>query len=257
MRLVRYRRFNRMFAHPMTILKRLFLLLVCSGPVQAGEFVEWHQENIQVLRGFDYELGPKGRTIVTLEHVNRWKYGDFFWFMDFQWPDGGDFTFYSEITPRFSLSKMSGRKLGFGLVKDIYIAGNLEIPKNASVRYLYGPSVDLDLPGFTFFKTFFFIRDNPDIAGSTHQVTIAWKRFFKLGRSSLLLEGFTDMAGNEGSSYAANELVVPRALFDVSTIVGVKPRSLWAGIEYTYWHNKFGLRGVTESAAQLQLKWSF
>lgn len=241
----------------MKILLRLLILSLYASGVRANDLIEWHSENIQILRGFNYELGSPKKTIVTLEHANRWKYGDFFVFADLQWPDGGDFTFYGEITPRLSLSKISGKSFSFGAIKDVFLAGNFEIPKKGSARYLYGPSIDWNVPGFTFFKTYFFLRDNPDIAGSTHQVTIAWNRTVKLGEASLLLEGFADLAGNEGTTYAANELFVPRFLFDVGGLVGLKSPRFFAGVEYTYWHNKFGLQGVTESAAQVQLKWVF
>ncbi len=241
----------------MKIIFRLLFLFFCTCGAHADNFIEWHSENIQILRGFNYELGSPKKTIITLEHANRWKYGDLFVFADLQWPDDGDFTFYGEITPRLSLSKISGKSFAFGAIKDVFLAGNFEIPKNASARYLYGPSVDWDVPGFTFFKTYFFLRDNPDIAGTTHQVTVAWKRTVMLGETSLLLEGFADLAGNEGTTYAANELFVPRFLFDVGGLVGLKPSRFFAGMEYTYWRNKAGLRGVTESAAQAQLKWVF
>ncbi len=241
-------------------MRKIISLLICLfgwSNAFGDDFIEWHSENIQLLRGFNYELGSPKKTIVTLEHANRWKYGDFFVFADFQWPDNGDFTFYTELTPRFSLSKISGKDFSFGPVKDVFIAGNIEFPKSGTARFLYGPSVDWAVPGFIFFKTYFFIRDNPDIPGSTHQVTIAWKRSINLGKTSLLLEGFLDVAGNEGSRYAANELFVPRFLFDVGGLVGAKSSKLFAGVEYTRWRNKFGVRGVTESAAQLQLKWVF
>jgi len=235
----------------------MFSLLLYVLPARAGDFIEWQTTNLQLLRGFEYELGPKKRTLVTLEHANRWKYGDFYFFTDLQWPDGGDFTFYAEITPRFSLSKISGKDLSGSLIKDVYLAANVEIPKTGSARYLVGPSVDWKIPGFTFLKTFLFYRDNPDIPGNTHQVTFVWNRTVDLGNVSLLLEGFADLAGNEGSSYAANELIVPRVLFDVGELFGQKKKKFFAGMEYTYWHNKFGVRGVTESAVQWQVKWVF
>lgn len=130
----------------------------CVQPALADDdgFIEWHKTNLQVLRGFDYELGSKQRTILTLEHANRWKYGDFFVFLDQTIPDQGAAFFYIEPTLRFSLSKITGRDLSYGIVKDVLLTTSFEKPKGQRVRFLGGMSIDLDLPGFKFFKTNFW-----------------------------------------------------------------------------------------------------
>ena len=38
---------------------------------------------------------------------------------------------------------------------------------------------------------------------------------------------------------------------------GGRKGQFYAGVEWQYWHNKFGIDGVTESVAQAQLKWLF
>lgn len=67
------------------------------------------------------------------------------------------------------------------------------------------------------------------------------------------MEGFSDIAGAEGNG-VANTLIVPRALVNLGSLAG-QPGNLWAGIEWRYWDNKFGVDGVTENVVQLQLKW--
>ncbi|MFK8068468.1 MAG: hypothetical protein AB8D52_09490 [Gammaproteobacteria bacterium] len=52
-------------------------------------------------------------------------------------------------------------------------------------------------------------------------------------------------------------MIVPRLLLDVGNVFGYKQGKLMAGIEYQYWHNKFGIKGVTESVVQAQLMWKF
>lgn len=44
---------------------------------------------------------------------------------------------------------------------------------------------------------------------------------------------------------------------DVGHASGFAENTLWAGIEWQYWHNKFGVDGVTESVPQLQMKYVF
>lgn len=83
---------------------------LCGMPSAAGaqELIEFHTENVQLLRGFDYELGDRQRTIITLEHAHRWRYGDLFVFADFTIGDDGQRGVYGEISPRLSLSRMTG-----------------------------------------------------------------------------------------------------------------------------------------------------
>ena len=54
-----------------------------------------------------------------------------------------------------------------------------------------------------------------------------------------------------------SQLTQPRLLLDVGDLVWNKQGQFFAGIEYQYWHNKFGIDGVTESTPQAQIKWVF
>ena len=44
---------------------------------------------------------------------------------------------------------------------------------------------------------------------------------------------------------------------DVGQHLGRPATRWWLGVEWTYWRNRFGVDGVTESVPQLQLKWQF
>lgn len=222
--------------------------------VQAQEWVQWHSTNVQLLRGWEYKLGDAERTIVTLEHANAWKYGDFHMFTDIVRPDAGDTRFYVEATPRLSLSKMTGADFSYGLIKDLLISTMVEKPETQSARYLCGGAVDVNLPGFTYMKLNMFVRDNPDLEGSTHQFTVAWNRPFEVAGVTLLSEGFADFAGSEGAT-VAHELIVPRFLMDMGAVHDSLAGKLFMGVEWQYWHHKFGVDGVTESVPQLQFKW--
>jgi len=231
---------------------------LCSLNAVANEhrFIKWHSTNIQILRGADYELGAEQRTIVTLEHANSWQYGDFFVFGDHTWPDNGDSSYYLEPTLRFSFNKLFNSRASQPLIKDVLLAIQIEKPEGQTARELVGIAVDLNVDEFTFFKTHLFARNNPDLAGDTYQITLVWNRVFKLDNTQLLLEGFADFAGSEGHT-VAHQFIVPRLLIDISPFTGLAQNTLWAGIEWQYWHNKFGVNGVTESVPQLQLKYIF
>lgn len=239
----------------------IFYILACSllAPKlsHAEDFIEWQTANIQLLRGWDYEVGKENRTIATFEYANRWRYGDFFMFVDGTRFQGGDTSAYAEFAPRLSLSKVTGRDLSYGIVKDVLLSTMYEEGRGDIKAYLYGGAVDLDVPGFTFLKTNYFIRDSKQHAGQTWQVTLCWNRPFTIGDIKFLAEGFADFAGNEGRNYHTNQLIVPRLLVDIGDLAGHASGKLWAGVEYSYWHNKFGIDGKTESAPQMQLKWVF
>lgn len=234
----------------------VLVLLVSSTPIRADDFFKFHAPNIQYLYGNNFELGPDERQIITLEYATAFKYGDFFAFSDLSFPNGGDFSHYSEGILRLSLNKMTGSKLKLGPFSDLYLAGSLELPKGKDPRYLYGLSTDINIPGFKFLRFIAYIRDNPDLPGASHQFTAVWNLPFKIGGVSFLSEGVADFAGSEGPSNA-NQLVIPRLLVDTGDLLFEKPGKLFAGIELQYWHNKFGIEGITESVVQFQLKWNF
>lgn len=235
-----------------------FLTLFSPNIIQASEddLLQWHSTNIQLLRGADYELGSEQRTIVTLEHASGWTFGDLYVFSDYTWPRGADTSYYVEPTLRFSLSKLTGKNFSYGIIKDILISGQIEKPEGQSTRHLGGFAIDLNLPGFKFFKSNYLIRDNPNLTGNTYQVTLGWSRPFKINGVQFLLEGFADIVGSEGST-VAHQLIVPRFLMDIGQLTKTQTNKFWLGFEWQYWHNKFGVKGVTESVPQLQLKYIF
>ena len=236
----------------------VFLCLFMSfsalpSAVAQSDILEWHSENVQLLRGSGYELGEEDRTIITFEHANRWAYGDVFLFTDFTFGDDGETAVYGELTPRLSLARTTGRELGQGLIRDVLLAGNYERGEQGLQRYLAGVAVDLNVDGFRFLRTHAYYRDDPERPGSTWQATIVWNRPFEIGGQSFLSEGFADIAGAEGAG-VANQLYVPRVLWDAGAVYD-RPGRVFLGVEWQYWNNKFGVDGVTENVAQIQLKW--
>jgi nucleoside-specific outer membrane channel protein Tsx len=230
------------------------MLVVSINPKVLGEdLIEWHSENVQLLRGFDYELGDRQRTIITFEHANRWRFGDLFLFADFTSGDDGMSTAYGEVTPRISLSRITGREWHWGVVRDVLIAGTYEHGDEGVERYLGGIALDLDIPDFTFVRLHAFRRDDPRRPGTTWQSTIVWNRRFTMMGQRFSAEGVADFAGGEGNG-VANQFIVPRLLWDIGALSGEAGR-LYLGVEHQYWNNKFGVDGVVESVTQLQLKW--
>lgn len=234
----------------------IMFLLVLPPSSASAQLFDWSDNNLQLLRGNNYELGSEDRTLLTFEHAHGHTYGDTFIFIDWTWPDNGKTNYYGEVSPRLSFSKMFDIEIPTHFIKDILISTTLEKPKGVGPRYLYGGAIDLDLPGFAFFNANAYIRDDTQLKGHTWQATLAWNRPFTFSGLNFVTEGFADFSGKEDTSHA-NQLIVPRLLLDVSHFAKQEEEKLWVGVEYSYWHHKFGIEGITESVPQLQMKWFF
>lgn len=240
----------------------------CKGIAPAGSFmaipvmlgallagnpalgVEFAQTSLMLQHGSGYKIEHREKWLFTLEHFNKWKYGDNFLFVDVSHSDAGT-SVYGEFHPRISLSRLTKSSVSFGPVKDISIAAEVEFGDDI-FNYLYGLGFDLDIPAFSYFNVNVYIRDNPDLAGSTYQITPYWRLDVPAGKTSVIFEGFADFAGSEGAS-AANIIVQPRLLIDLGGLWDA-PGKIEFGMEYSYWRNKYGVRGVTDSVPQVMLK---
>lgn len=206
-------------------------------------------EALRAARGYNFQDGAGG--VVTIMHVNDWRYGDFFGFVDLN-----EKVYYAEIAPRFSLGKITGRDLSWGLIKDFLLAVNIEMPQNMAVRYLGGIGLDIEVPGFQFVQLNAYMRDNPILPGKTGQVTLAWGAPFSVSGHKFLFSGFADFAGREGpaKSYV---LAQPQLWWDAGHEFGWKAGSFYVGTEVQYWHNKFGVGGVTDVVPQFGIKLTY
>ncbi|MDO6461428.1 outer membrane protein OmpK [Granulosicoccaceae sp. 1_MG-2023] len=223
----------------------------------------WNSSNVQLLSGNNYELGEEKRTILTYENALGWAYGDSFIFIDVTEPTSEGTAYYSEWSPRFSIGKITGKDMSFGIVKDLMLSTTLEMGSGTSAT-LVGIGLPLELPGFAFANVNLYARDSQrdfaseqtDIGG---QLTLTWKRPFALGATSWSFEGFLDYAFGEDNGSNPKEdniIAAPRLLLDVGALWD-KPGVLEAGVEYQLWRNKFGVDGVDEDVAQAMVKWIF
>lgn len=257
----KFRQVNRTFAgrRLASLSAGLALASVASSPVSAGS-ATWSSTNVQYLYGTNYELGDDTRSVVTLEHVNGWKYGDNFFFVDITNPDrSGTLTgteFYGEISPRFSLSAISGKPLSAGLIKDVLVTTTIEMGDAGSGfhNYLYGLAVDLNIPNVPVFQINYYARNEIGAGTDTgSQLTLVWLAPFTLGSTKWSFEGFLDYAfGNDPNE--DNLLTAPRLLLDVGHLFGAEGQ-FQGGIEHQIWRNKFGIEGVDEDVTQAMVKW--
>ncbi|MDY6919520.1 MAG: outer membrane protein OmpK [Pseudomonadota bacterium] len=245
----------------MGLLALSFVSLARAGAAQ------WSSTNVQYLYGDSYAAiyfnEDRGRldseevsgSVITVEHVNGWKYGDNFFFVDMTNGDRSKDQLatanYAELSPRLSFSKMTGADFSFGLIKDVLITTTLEVG-NGFHTNLYGLAVDLELPGVPVFQINYYVRNEAGTETGS-QVTLVWLAPFSLGDLDFTFEGFLDYAYDLDPS-EDNLLTAPRLLVDVGKTWGA-PGVLQFGVEYQVWRNKFGIDGIDEDVAQAMLKW--
>ena len=214
----------------------------------------WGSFSLSYLKGNDYEVGDSNRQVLTVEHASGHNWGDNFFFMDRLKSENGSTSTYFELAPRISLSYLTDHKLGFSIIKDLYIATTWESSSAGFDNYLYGFGVALNVPGFKYINTNLYIANN-DTANDDSQLTITWGLPFKISQSDFLYDGFLDWSSSSDTN--ASELNFTSQLkWNLSKYAGTKS-PLYIGIEYAYWRNKFGIQGVVEKNPCLLVKWHF
>ena len=214
---------------------------------------------------------------LTLQHASGHKLGRNFFFVDIinsrkNDPTGGSFgEIYSEGYSSLSLSKMTGTKLEFGPIADINLTGGYNFgakSNGANPRVLlYGATVDFKVPGFIFFNVDVLAYDDKGrfdgqrtTKDTTYQIAPAWLSKFSLGPTNWVFTGHVDFIGKRcpavGScdGRASEILAQPELRVDVGQFAGKKD-TIYLGVKYNYWRNKFGYDGLNESNPQLQLNW--
>jgi nucleoside-specific outer membrane channel protein Tsx len=225
----------------------------------AGDIVQWQDNSLSLLRGGNFEVNPETQTTVTFEHVSGWNFGDMFFFLDVVDFDGDmdyygeNSTYYGEFAPRLSASKLTGKDLSIGFLKDVLLATTFEFGEDDIKNYLVGPGFDLAIPGFDFFQLNVYRRYNESGADS-FQITPVWKMSQAIGKTTLVFDGFIDWEmGNDRD----NLHICPQLKLDIGSLIGMDAGKLFGGVEYDYWENKYNLDFADQSAISALVKYHF
>ncbi|UHQ57021.1 outer membrane protein OmpK [Microbulbifer sp. YPW16] len=231
-------------------------LAALSLPFLAQAEMLWQDNSLSYLYGNEYEVDysldtdDSSRNVVTFEHASGHSWGDLFMFADYLASDAGSDELYTEVSPRLSLGKLSGRELSFGPVKDVLAAGTLEFgnmddPNHLTAtgphftNKLAGIGFDLAVPGFNYVQANFYHRINDDRADN-EQLTLVWALPFTLGNADFLYDGFIDWTSASADAHPSMNFA-SQLKWDVGARWG-QPKSLYAGIEYVHWNDKFGIK---------------
>ena len=250
--------------------------LLAAQQSQAGDLLQWQDNSLTYLNGIDFTVDPPKQQTVTFEHASGWSFGDLFLFVDgikynTEATNGaGDgHTFYGEFSPRFSLGKMTGSDLSFGIIKDVLISTTYEFGEDDVDSYLIGPAIDLNIPGFDYFQLNTYLRttDGKRDGDNVWQITPVWSYTIPVGNSDLVIDGFMDWVVDNDDSYHANLHFNPQIKYDLAKAMGWGQK-FYVGVEYDYWSDKYGIEdesflgeeilgGTDQSAISLLLKAHF
>ena len=256
----------------MNKLKRLILTLSPLLLWQPATAEDWSSTELHIQYGnLDIPSfaggGDSDHLIYTLQHAGGWKYGDNFFFVDvLDADDSGfqDFDIYGEWYSNFSLGKIKGKPVGFGIVKDIGLILGFNWAADANVKkYLPGVRFSLDLPGFAFANIDItaYIDDSEGAASGgapkeddSFMIDFNWARPFKIGESDFSIEGHIEYIDGRDNEFGG----------EAESWILAQPQFRWyireniaLGIEYQYWMNKLGDEDTDENAIQALFVWKF
>jgi len=201
------------------------------------------------------------QTFFTFENVTAHNWGGTFFFVDVNQGHGSasdQDDVYGEFSPALSLSWLSGRDLSLGPIRDLSLAATYEFGGETDLNnYLTGVSLAWDVPGFQYVNTTFYYVNNSEVSDDL-QLTLTWGSPFEIGPARFLFDGFLDYSTGE-ADHSSELNFTPQLKLDLGHFNG-NPGVLYAGIEYAYWRNKYGLSDEvmdTESSVSALVKFHF
>jgi nucleoside-specific outer membrane channel protein Tsx len=234
----------------------------------------WTDTEAQALSGSGFHEPFNTRSVskntLTLQNASGFDWGNSYAFVDYLKSDTADHNadeFYGEVYAYPSLSKLTGTDLKSSLLKDVSLTLGVntgEKSTGANPRVLLaGLTFNIDVPQFSFFDIGVnayldrsqFKGQPATCQGDGLQITPAWQLPFHIGRLSMRFEGFLDYTSGYGGC-VAHTLAQPQLRVDIGDLFGM-PKKLYAGIEYQYWQNKFGIQGLNDEVPQALVVWKF
>lgn len=194
---------------------------------------------------FIYDTVDGEKTTITFEHYRTFSLGDFYMFVDIMEGekfDGTKHEVYTELAPRFSLSKISNSDLSFGIFKDFYLAGQLNSGYDYRA-YLGGLGVDISVPYFVFVTLNAYYKSD-NFENDTYQITPAYK---SESYANIHFEGFMDITSRDFNTQ--NQL-----LYDFSPFIKEK---LYMGVEWVYYKYSHKGNSSKTNTLQMMLKYEF
>lgn len=239
---------------------------------QAASFKGFSTWDIQGLYGTEFRepgTGDIPKWTATLENSSAWSWGSSYFFLDYlrsnSSADSSATEFYGEWYPSVSVTRVTGKSRRLPFLNDVLLTMGFNAGTNSTGAspfvLLPGITFDIKIPWFQFLSVGAYAYiDRGRVSGlsngcntSTYQVTPSWSLPFSIGAARFRFDGFVDFIGAHGQ--CANQIVSqPTVKLDLGNFRGV-PDKVFAGVEWSYWKNKYGISGLNQTAPQAVVMW--
>jgi nucleoside-specific outer membrane channel protein Tsx len=244
---------------------------LCSLSTHAAD---WSDTSIGYRYGTDFaepfNNSAIAKNIVNLSHVSGYKYGTNFFNADLLLSDSKDSPtnfgvpteasagqeVYVVYRNTVDLSKVTSNSYKFGPVRDMGITAGFDFNTKSGDGYnskkrmlVAGPTFMMDVPGFLNVSLLALWESNapnatPRYSYDVHpMLNLAWG--MPVPGVPLAFEGFANFIASKGKNEfggdtAAETNIDMQVMYDLSGVMGAKPKTFRVGLEYQWWKNKFG-----------------
>lgn len=227
-------------------------LVVASGSALAQPV--WQDFSVSYLIGPDYRVDysltsdDSTRRVITAEYAAAYSWGDLFTFVD-RLASGQHQELYWELQPRLSLAPWLGEAQADSAVQEYFIAATIEMANfddpdaltasaGSFTNALLGLGSNWTVPGFRYVRANIYRAFN-EAEAHDYQLTLIWARPFVVAEQAFLYDGFVDWSSG-ARDHRASVNFTSQLKHDLGALWG-RPESVYWGLEYVYWHNKFGI----------------
>lgn len=242
-----------------TLVGKVLVCSILSFSNSAYSETLWSDNSLSYLKNTsDFQLMTNDNiNVITFEHASGHHWGDVFFFVDRTTAQkdarhGERKETYGESSARLSLSYLTEQSISNQLLKDVFIATTFEhSTQNNNGKgfgfnnYLVGVGASWNLAHFSFFNTNLYYANNDKVADDV-QLTVSWGIPFSIAQQNFIFDGYFDWASS-ASDHKADFHFNPQLKWDVGANWG-KAKFFELGIEYSYWHNKFGIAGLDDES---------
>ena len=229
--------------------------------------------------------------IIALTNVTGYKYGTTFINIDFLQSDhkdpgdgiaghAGAQEVYGVFRTTVDLGKVTGAKLSMGPVRGYGVTAGFDLnTKNDGYgskkrMAVFGPTVMMEVPGFLNLSVLLFDESNAPtgIARRYHyknHATFEADWGIGIGDLPLSFNGYAQFITSKGKDEfggqtAPESHIDADLMLDAGSLAGLGKKTWLVGVEYEYWHNKFGNsakgfagEGATASTPMVRLEYHF
>lgn len=254
----------------------LVLLAAMAAGVQAAD---WSDTAMTYRHGNKYaepfNTNDISKNIIGLTHVSGYKYGTNFFNADYLMSDSKDpagsgstngaTEVYALYRHTVDLEKATGKAFKTTGIRGLGVTAGFDFNTKTDKGYnskkqmfVLGPTVFVDVPqGFLNVSLLQLWESNapyntvtqtstPRYSYDAHpMLSMNWSVPFTVASVPLSFEGYANFIASKGKNEfggdtAAETNIDMQVMYDFSNVIGAKPKTFKAGVEYQYWKNKFG-----------------